>query len=116
MNIRLFGRDLGCLQELRNGLRSLPEPVERLSHQHVSRGGIRTLLQKHPEFLPRTLEFLGRQAALRQHVMEFGIAGISLGRWLKILGGQIELALSLVAHTEKRASLWILRIPAQNGA
>ena len=63
----------------------LPQAVEGFADKHVSWSGIRILLQKSAELLLRAAKFLSPQAALRQHLMQFGIGRISLGCWFEIL-------------------------------
>src|SRR4029077_3576025 len=78
IDVRLSRRGLGGSLKLRYRLSGSAQAVECFSAEHMRGGGIRILLQNLAELGQRAGVVLRRQAALRQHAVQFYIFWIRL--------------------------------------
>src|SRR5580765_2605043 len=116
MDARLLGSNSGGGFELSDRFGRFAQSVERLSHQNVSWRRVGALLQQQTKFLKRAIEFLRQKTTLRQHLMKLRICRICLAGRPEVLGSQIELSLSVVAHPEQSSRLSVVRICGEYSA
>src|SRR5450432_3274514 len=102
--------------ELGNGFGGLSHSVQSFGKQHMGSGGIRILLQNLAKLAESAGIFLRRETALRQHLMQFHVAGFRLGCRLQIFDSVGKSLSTVVAETEQSPCLCVVRISSQGCA
>ena len=83
MNARFSRRRFRRRLELGDSLGVPSQAVESFTVQDVCRSGIRIGLQHLVKLVLGAVKLLGPQAALRQHLLQFGIGGVRFGHRLQ---------------------------------